>query len=159
MKIGKIINSGIPILCGALLVVMIGLTFLQIILRNLFSSGMRWSDEISQFCMTWMVLFGSIWASKNNLHLNTGLKLHKKLNEKQVRLIDSLLDLLLVVVGAVVAYQTAMFAFVALGIDSLSLPWLKMGYVAIAMPIAMLGLCYYSLKSLFKNLEGIFKND
>jgi TRAP-type C4-dicarboxylate transport system permease small subunit len=159
MKLGKLINSGIPILCGALLVVMVGLTFLQILLRNLFSSGMNWSDEISQFCMTWMVLFGSIWASKNNLHLNTGLKLHKKFNEKQVGLIDGLLDLILVAVGAVVAYHTTMFAFVALGIESLSLPWMKMGYVFIAMPLAMLGLCYYSLISFVKNLAVIFKKD
>jgi TRAP-type C4-dicarboxylate transport system permease small subunit len=159
MKLEKLINSGIPFLCGALLVVMVGLTFLQIVLRNLFSSGMSWSDEISQFCMTWMVLFGSIWASKNNLHLNTGLKLHQKLNEKQACLIDGLLDLVLVAVGAVVAYQTVMFAFTALGIESLSLSWVKMGYVFIAMPLAMLGLCYYSLKSFFKNLAGIFKKD
>jgi TRAP-type C4-dicarboxylate transport system permease small subunit len=142
-----------------LLTVMVGLTFLQVVLRNCFSSSMNWSDEVSQFCMTWMVLFGSIWASKNKLHLNTGLKLHQKLNKRLVRLIDGILDLALIAVGAVVAYQTAMFAFTALGIESLSLPWVKMGYIFIVMPLAMVGLCYYSLKGFFRNLVDIFKND
>jgi TRAP-type C4-dicarboxylate transport system permease small subunit len=159
MRLGKLVNSGIPILCGALLVVIVGLTFLQIVLRNCFSSGMNWSDEISQFCVTWLVLFGSIWASKNNLHLNTGLKIHKKLNGKLIRLIDGILDLILVVVGAVLAYQTTIFTLSALGIESLSLSWVKMGYIFIAMPIAMLGLCYYSLKDFLKNLAWIFKKD
>jgi TRAP-type C4-dicarboxylate transport system permease small subunit len=159
MKLGKLINSGIPIFCGALLVVMVGLTFLQVVLRNCFSTGMNWSDEVSQFCMTWLVLFGSIWASKNNLNLNTGLKLNKKLNKRQVCLIDGILDLMLVVVGAVVAYQSASFAFMALGIESLSLPWLKMGWIFFAIPLAMLGLGYYSLKSFFKNLACVFKKD
>jgi C4-dicarboxylate transporter DctQ subunit len=159
MKSGKIVNFGIPFLCGMLLTLMVGLTFLQVVLRNCFSFSMNWSDEIAQFCMTWMVLLGSIWASKNSLHLNTGLKLHQKLNKRLVRLIDSILDLALIIVGAVVAYQTAMFAFVALGIESLSLPWVKMGYIFIAMPIAMVGLCYYSLKGFFKNLAGIFKKN
>jgi TRAP-type C4-dicarboxylate transport system permease small subunit len=159
MKSGKIVNFGVPILCGLLLTVMVGLTFLQVVLRNCFDSSMNWSDEVSQFCMTWMVLFGSIWASKNNLHLNTGLKLHQKLNKRLICLIDSILDLALIIVGTVVAYQTAMFAFMALGTESLSLPGVKMGYIFIAMPIAMLGLCYYSLKGFFKNLAGIFKKN
>jgi TRAP-type C4-dicarboxylate transport system permease small subunit len=159
MRLGNLVNSGIPILCGTLLVVIVGLTFLQIVLRNCFNSGMNWSDEISQFCVTWMVLFGSIWASKNNLHLNAGLKIHKKLDERLIRLIDGILDLVLVVVGAVLAYQTIIFTLSALGIESLSLSWVKMGYVFIAMPIAMFGLCYYSLKGFLKNLAGIFKKD
>jgi TRAP-type C4-dicarboxylate transport system permease small subunit len=159
MKLGKLINSGIPILCGVTLVAIVGLTFGQVVLRNCFSTGMNWSDEVSQFCMTWMVLFGSIWASKNNLHLNTGLKLHRKFPERLVLLIDAILDLTLIAVGAKVAYQTAMFAFMALGIESLSLPWLKMGWVFIAMPLAMLGLCYYSLKSFWRNITGVFKRD
>jgi TRAP-type C4-dicarboxylate transport system permease small subunit len=94
---------------------------------------------------------GSIWATKNNQHLNTGLKLHQKLSKKKMRLIDKILDLFFVAVSAVVAYQTGLFTLGSLHIESLSLSWLKMGYVFIAMPLAMLGLCYYSLKGFFKN--------
>jgi TRAP-type C4-dicarboxylate transport system permease small subunit len=159
MKLEKLINIGIPFLCGVMLIVIVALAFGQVVLRNFFSCGMNWSGEVSQFCMTWLVLFGSIWATKNNRHLNTGLKLHEKLNIRLVLLIDCILDLTLIVVGAAVAYQSAIFTLTALGIGSDSLPWLKIGYVVVALPILMSGLCYYSLKSFLKNLAGIFKKD
>jgi TRAP-type C4-dicarboxylate transport system permease small subunit len=155
----KIINIGIPILCGVLLTGILGLTFGQVVLRNCFNGGMNWSDEVSQFCMTWMVLFGSIWASKNNQHLKTGLKLHKKFNKKLVHIIDGILDLLLVIVGVVTAYQTITFTIERFNTTALSLTWIKMGYVFMAVPFAMLGLAYYSLKGFLKNLAGIFKKD
>ena len=91
MKSEKLINSGIPILCGVLLILIVSLTFLQIVLRQFFKFSLNWSDEVSQFCMTWMVLFGSIWATKNGQHLNTGFKLHKKLNKRLSGLIDGIL--------------------------------------------------------------------
>jgi TRAP-type C4-dicarboxylate transport system permease small subunit len=159
MKLEKIINSGIPILCGMLLVVMVGLTFMQVMLRNCFDSGMNWSDEVSQFCMTWLVLFSMIWATKNDQHLNTGLKLHQKLNKKLVYLIDDILALLIGITTARVAYQSAIFAFRAMSYESLSLSWLKMGYVFIAMPISMLGVSYYYLKNFLKNLASLLKKD
>jgi TRAP-type C4-dicarboxylate transport system permease small subunit len=159
MKLAKIINFGIPILCGVLLVLMVTLTFLQIVLREFFNSGIAWSDDVSQFCMTWLALFGSIWLTKNGQHLNTGIKLHQKLNERQICLIDGILALVIAITAAVVAYQSAIFSFSAMVIKSTSVSWLKMGYVFIALPLAMLATCYYYLKSFFKNLASIFKKN
>jgi TRAP-type C4-dicarboxylate transport system permease small subunit len=157
MKSGKLINFGIPNLCGALLVVIVGLTFLQIVLRQFFDFTFNWSDEIAQFAMTWLALLGSIWANKNDKHLNTGLKLHKKFNEKQILLIDGILALVIAGIAAVVVYQTAIFTSQQWNLESMSLPWLKMGYVFIVLPIAMLTTCYYYLKSFLKILHSYFK--
>jgi TRAP-type C4-dicarboxylate transport system permease small subunit len=157
MKLGKLIDPGIPILGGVLLAIMLVLTFLQIVLRECFDFTLNWSDEVAQFCLTWLALFGSIWATKNNQHLNTGLKLHKKLNERQINLIDGIIDLVIAFIAAVVAYQTAIFAFTTMGADSLSIPWLKMGYVFIALPLFMLAVVYYYLISFFKNITSNFK--
>jgi TRAP-type C4-dicarboxylate transport system permease small subunit len=157
MKLEKLINSFIPIFGGVLLVVIVLLTFLQIVLRQFFDFTFNWSDEVAQFCMTWLALFGSIWATKNNQHLNTGLKLHQRFNERQICLIDSILALVISSIGGMVAYQSAIFAFSSMSADSLSLPWLKMGYVFVAVPFFMLAVCYYYLKSFCKNIRVIFK--
>jgi TRAP-type C4-dicarboxylate transport system permease small subunit len=159
MKLDKLVNLIIPILCGALLVVMVVLTFLQIIFREFYDFSMSWSDEVSQFCMTWMVLLGLIWVSKNNQHLNTGLKLHKKLKERQIRLIDSLLTLIIAVVTGIVAYHGAVFAWRQWGMESLSISWVKLGYIFIVLPIAMLAMCYCYSKDFFKNLIRLFKKN
>jgi TRAP-type C4-dicarboxylate transport system permease small subunit len=158
MKLGKLVDSGIPILGGILLVAMVTLTFGQIVLRQFFDFSLNWSDEVAQFCMTWLALIGSIWATKNNHHLNTGLKLHQKLNKKLINLIDGILALAIAGFAIVVAYQTAGFAVVAMSAGSLSLPWLKMGYIFIALPIFMLTVAYYYLKGFFENIRRIFKS-
>jgi TRAP-type C4-dicarboxylate transport system permease small subunit len=153
------IDSGIPILGGFLLVIMVGLTFLQIVLRNFFNSGITWSDDLTQFCMTWLALVGSIWLTKNNLHLNTGLKIHKKLNKLQVCLIESILGLVIISSAAVVAYQSTIFSIASMDIECTSARWLKLGYAFIALPIFMLHMCCHYLRDFFRNLACIFKKD
>jgi TRAP-type C4-dicarboxylate transport system permease small subunit len=159
MKLEKLINFGIPIISGALLVIIVTVTFFQIVLRNCFDFGLPWYDDVSQFSMSWMVLFSTIWVTKNNQHLNTGVKLHQKLNKRSVCLIDGILDLMIAIIAAVVAYQSAIFAFLSMNVESLAIPWLKMGYVFIMLPIAMLGVFYYYLKNFFKKLASLFKRD
>jgi TRAP-type C4-dicarboxylate transport system permease small subunit len=159
MKLEKLVSCGIPILSGVLLAGIVGVTFLQIVLREFFNFSLNWSDEITCLCMTWLTLVGSIWVTKNDKHLNTGLKLHGKLKRRQICLIDSILALIIVCMAAVIAYQSAIFSFSAMGIDFLSLPGLKMGWAFIALPLFMLAVCYYYTKSFLKNLVLIFKKD
>jgi TRAP-type C4-dicarboxylate transport system permease small subunit len=157
MKIEKIFNTVISILSGTLLLGMVTVTFLQIVVRQFFDISLNWTDEVTQYFMTWLALLGSIWVTKNNRHLNTGFKMHRKLNERQICLIDGILALIIVGVAALVAYQSVMFSFLAMDVESLSLPWLKLGYVFIALPIFMLAVCYYYLKIFYKNFIRLFK--
>jgi TRAP-type C4-dicarboxylate transport system permease small subunit len=159
MKLSRLIDLGIPIICGTLLLGIIMVTFTQIVLRNFCASGLPWYDDVAQFLMTWMVLFSTIWLTKNNQHLNTGLKLHQKLNNKLVCLIDGILALVIAIIAAVVTYQSAIFAVSSMIIESIALPWLKMGFIFIMLPITMLSVAYYCLKSFFKNFTLVFKKD
>jgi TRAP-type C4-dicarboxylate transport system permease small subunit len=159
MKAEKLINSVIPIMTGTLLVVIVLLVFLRIVLRNFFDFGLPWSDEVTQFSITWMVLFGAIWATKNNHHLSAQIKLQKKLSERQVLFIDGVLALIIAGVTAVVGYRSALYAFSAMGFTAISLPWLKMGYIFFAFPLSLLIICCFFLESFFKNMVIIFKKD
>jgi TRAP-type C4-dicarboxylate transport system permease small subunit len=159
VKLSKFIESGISIISGVLLSVMVLLIFLQIVLRNFFDTGIPWSDDVVQYSMSWMALLGSIWLTKNGQHLNTGVKLQKKLNKRLINLIDGILALIIVGIAAVVAYQTTINSITAMRIESIALPWLKMGYIYIGLPLFMLVVCYYYLKSFCKNVALIFKKN
>jgi TRAP-type C4-dicarboxylate transport system permease small subunit len=157
MKLERLINSGLPIISGVLLSLIVTFVFLQIIVRNLFNISLTWSDEGAQFCMMWMVLLGSIYLTKHDRHITTGIKVHQKLNIRLIGLIDSILSLATVTSAGVVAYQGAVFTFS--GYRAISLPWLKMEYVYIALPLFMFAMCYYYAKSFFKNLALVFKKN
>jgi TRAP-type C4-dicarboxylate transport system permease small subunit len=159
MKLSKLIDSGIPIICGLLLVVIVTVTFMQIVLRDFLDSGLAWYDDVAQYSMSWLALFSTIWLTKNNQHLNTGLKVHQKLSKKSICLIDGILDLGIAIIAVVVVYQSATFVFASMNVESLALPWLKMGYIFAMLPIAMLGVFYYYLKGFFKKLTSLFKKN
>jgi TRAP-type C4-dicarboxylate transport system permease small subunit len=159
MKLGKIIDVGIPILGGVLLVLIVVCSFLPVILREFFKFGFVWFDDLSQYCMVWMIYVGSIWVTKNNQHLCIGVKLHRNLNKRLVCLIDGILALLIVISVTSIAYNSAIFFLSRLGLESMTIPCIKMGYVYIALPLAMLALGYYYLQSFIKNVLHIFKKD
>ncbi|NLH71177.1 MAG: TRAP transporter small permease [Brooklawnia sp.] len=60
---------GIQILIAIFLGIMILLTFLNVIMRYVFSSGFVWSEEIARICFIYLVYLGTIDAYRDNRHL------------------------------------------------------------------------------------------
>ncbi|MGD8401552.1 MAG: TRAP transporter small permease [Bacillota bacterium] len=157
MKAGKQFDSMLQNLLGGLLLVIVGITFFQVLMRYFFKGSLAWGEEISRYIMVWMTYIGAIWLSKNGKHLNVGIKLQKKLGKKAVALIDILIDLCLMAFGLVVTYYGFLFVQSTLNYAATSITWLRMGYVFVSMPIAMFFIFYYSLQNLIKNIAGFFK--
>jgi TRAP-type C4-dicarboxylate transport system permease small subunit len=159
MKLERLIKLGIPILCGVLLGAIVSLIFLQVVLRQFFNFSLSWIDEITQICLTWNVLFGFIWATKYGENLNTHIYIHHRFNKRLINLIDGFLDFVIIIVTIVVAYRSARFSVTAMEFSTVSLSWLKLGYVFIVIPLVMLAVCYFYLKSFFKNVLLIYKKN
>jgi len=56
-------------LVAAMLSTMILLAFLQIILRNVFSSGISWADPLVRYLVLWVGFIGASLASKEEKHI------------------------------------------------------------------------------------------
>ncbi|MGD8883138.1 MAG: TRAP transporter small permease [Desulfobacterales bacterium] len=56
-------------LVGAMLSVMILLAFLQIILRNVFSTGISWGDPLVRYLVLWVGFIGASLATKEGKHI------------------------------------------------------------------------------------------
>ncbi len=56
-------------LVAAMLSIMILLAFLQIILRNVFSTGISWGDPLVRYLVLWVGLIGASLASKEGKHI------------------------------------------------------------------------------------------
>ena len=57
------------ILITVLLTVMILLAFLQIVLRNFFSTGIDWGDSLVRYLVVWVGFIGAAIAVRENKHL------------------------------------------------------------------------------------------
>jgi TRAP-type C4-dicarboxylate transport system permease small subunit len=56
-------------LIGAMLSVMILLAFLQILLRNVFSTGISWGDPLVRYLVLWVGFIGASLATKEGKHI------------------------------------------------------------------------------------------
>ena len=68
---------GIEILIGIFLAIMIILTFLNVVLRFVFSSGFAWSEEVTRLCFIYLTYLGTISAFRDNRHLGVEMVLEK----------------------------------------------------------------------------------
>lgn len=59
----------IEILIAIFLAVMIGLVFMNVVLRYIFNTGFVWSEEIARLCFIYLVYLGAIGAARDNRHL------------------------------------------------------------------------------------------
>ncbi|MGW8369813.1 MAG: TRAP transporter small permease [Gammaproteobacteria bacterium] len=56
-------------LLSVLLLSMIGLASLQIVLRNWFSTGLPWADDLVRLCVLWLAVVGAVAACRDDRHI------------------------------------------------------------------------------------------
>ncbi len=57
----------------SLLTAMIGLSAAQILLRNLFETGLPWADPLLRLMVLWLALAGALAATRENRHIRIDL--------------------------------------------------------------------------------------
>ena len=67
----------VEILMAVFLAVMIGLFFLNVVLRYVFSTGLAWSEEVARLCFIYLVYLGTIGAFRDNRHLGVDTLLRR----------------------------------------------------------------------------------
>ncbi len=82
------------------LLVMVIVVFLNVVLRYGFKSGIRWAEEISLVIVIWFTLISMALGVRENLHINISI-LPRVLGQKFFLVLDTIKNLLIVVIGAV----------------------------------------------------------
>ena len=90
-------------LAMVLLVAMVILVFLNVVLRYGFSSGIRWSEEISLVIVIWFTFIAMALGVKEGLHINVDI-LPKKLPKVFFTTLTCLRDILVILIGGIMIY-------------------------------------------------------
>ena len=86
-----------------LLLLMIGLAVTQIFLRNLFNSGIVWSDILVRILVLWVGLLGAMVASRQGNHINIDI-LNRYLPERAKPVVGIVVQLFTALICTVAAY-------------------------------------------------------
>jgi TRAP-type C4-dicarboxylate transport system permease small subunit len=76
----------------------------QILLREIFGTGIIWADELIKLIVLWLAMIGSIAATRDNRHIRIDALSHL-LPDKVVTAVRVLVDVFAAVVCAVIAWQ------------------------------------------------------
>ena len=88
-----------------LLTIMIGMSVIQIFLRNLFESGIVWSDVLVRILVLWVGLLGAMVASRQGNHIIIDL-LNRYLPTRTKVVADFVIELFTALICSIVAYYS-----------------------------------------------------
>jgi len=138
-----------------LLLLMITMSVLQIFLRNLFESGIVWSDVLVRILVLWVGLAGAMVASRKGDHINIDL-MDRYLPEHGKIVVNFFIELFTASICTAVAYYSLRFVQIEFfdgGMAFASVPiWVCEAIIPFAFMV--IAIRYFLLS--FTNLKRIF---
>ncbi|HBQ21515.1 MAG: hypothetical protein A2Z91_02070 [Deltaproteobacteria bacterium GWA2_38_16] len=156
MKFLKSLNDTIARLETFLLVgfvlIMIGLSFSQVIMRNFFSGGFTWADVCLRNMVLWVGFIGASLATQQNRHITIDA-LTKFLSPFWKRISEVLTSLFSFGMGIV--FMMASYGFVKSEYEAQGMAFLGIPFWVIQL-IIPIGFGFISFRFLIKAIEDIF---
>jgi TRAP-type C4-dicarboxylate transport system permease small subunit len=106
----QIIHRFEELITALLLGGMILLAGSQIVLRNLFDSGLIWADPSLRIMVLWVALLGAIAATRENRHIRIDLFSHI-LSQRNQMLLTVLHNLFSTLICGLIAWHSARFVY------------------------------------------------
>lgn len=98
------------VVLASLFIAMLLLAVLQIILRNVFDTGIFWADPLLRVMVLWLGMFGAMYATRRRRHINIDV-LHHYLGEDSRRHVDRLSNLFSAFICLLCCYYSVAFLY------------------------------------------------
>jgi TRAP-type C4-dicarboxylate transport system permease small subunit len=137
-----------------LLTSMILLAVGQIVLREVFSTGYAWADELVRLMVLWLAMVGSIAACRDNRHIRIDVLSHL-LPDSVVRITRMIVDLFAAAVCAVVAWQAYRYLQLEIEFEDVVLVNTPAWWVHMIMPAAFALISYRYVVKVLKKIYAL----
>ena len=146
-------NTALVILLGGMMLLSVG----QIVLREVFSTGFIWADELVKLMVLWIAMFGSIAACRDNRHIRIDALSHI-LPDTAVGIVRILVDVFAAVVCAVIAWHAWRYLQLEIEFEDtimLDMPaWIAHAVVPFAFAVLSYRFLILVFQHLYKLLAG-----
>ena len=127
----RIEDGVLALLLGSLIIIAGG----QILLRNVFSIGLSWTDELLRLLVLWLALIGAVAASRGDRHIAIDL-LSRLLPSGWIRFMTALTSVFTAAICAILAFQSWAFVSLSREFDDQLLGGLPAWPFQIVLPVA-----------------------
>ena len=136
------------------LIVMVLLAFLQVVLRNVFSTGFLWADTFLRYLVVWVGFFGAAMATKEERHISIEIftKFVSPIKKNIIVIITSLF-------AAIVCYYmflaSLQFLFISLPEDVVVFEKIPLSYFMSIIPIGFILMMLHFIVRIITKIESI----
>ena len=145
-------NAALVILLGSLILLAVG----QIILREVFETGIFWADELIKLLVLWLAMVGSIAATRDNKHIRVDALSHL-LPGSVVRVIRLVVDTFALVVCAVIAFHSYRYLRLEMEFADTVMIDTPAWVMHVIVPIAFALICYRFLVNVLRDFAVVVR--
>lgn len=136
---------------------MIVLAVGQIVLREVFDTGIIWADELLKLMVLWLAMVGSIAACRDDRHIRIDVLSHL-LPDWLVDITRVLVDMFAAVVCAVIAFQAWRYLQIEIEYEDTVLVETPAWIAHVILPLAFALISYRFAVLAIKKFVGLFVN-
>ncbi|MDA3787065.1 MAG: TRAP transporter small permease [Desulfobacula sp.] len=150
-KILNGITALLEYMLGIMMIALVGLTFMQVILRYVFNNPTSWSSELSRFILIWLTFTGASVITKYGTHLSMGLNIDKFLRGIWSKIIRVFVNILIMTTLMIIAYYSWKVTMIS-GARIAPMTKIPMYYPWLALPVNSVLMTMYFLADTVKQI-------
>lgn len=151
------INKLLEYLMGGLMLVLVTVTFIEVIRRYVFNNPTSWSSELCRFLLIWITFTGAAIVTKLGTHLSMGFTIHRFVNKRLSRIIKVVISLSVMIIMANITYWGTKVVMIT-GARSAPMMDIPMYIPWAALPINAGIMTLYMMAETIKHLTGMEVN-
>jgi TRAP-type C4-dicarboxylate transport system permease small subunit len=141
-----IYRKPVELACGALMVAITAVVFLQVVSRYVFNYPFDWPEELARYLFVWVALLGAALALKRGAHFSIDA-LVKRLSAKWRRVVPLLIHAVLGIFSLVVTVKGSQLAL-RVGEQLSSGMEISMTYAYLSVPVSFAVMFRYSVSEI-----------
>lgn len=153
-RFGRLLeNIALVAMLSSMIVLAVG----QIVLREVFDTGIIWADELLKLMVLWLAMVGSIAACRDDRHIRIDVLSHL-LPDWLVDITRVLVDMFAAVVCAVIAFQAWRYLQIEIEYEDTVLVETPAWIAHVILPLAFALISYRFAVLAIKKFVGLFVN-
>jgi TRAP-type C4-dicarboxylate transport system permease small subunit len=151
--INNVIDTILFYLLAAALVTVVGICFIQVSARYIFSAPFSWAEEISVLILLWATWGAACLAVKQGIHLRMRI-LEDRFKERTSLIVRLTLNCLAIVFLAVIVWTSRIILDAMANMTMMAVPSLPMNIMYKSVPAGCILMIYYILRTMAEDLKG-----
>ena len=144
----NLLHVALVFLAKLMMIAMVLITFVNVVLRYGFDSGLMWSEEVSLLLAVWFIFISTGLGVKQGLHFNLSLIPEGRLSERVNRSLDILRGVIYLAVGAAMLVFGWKLAKITMSSIMPATEW-PAGLLYAILPLSAVLIIYEALADLF----------